>query len=299
MKVLTPFRGSKERAVFLRELLVYLNEHGVAAEQLLVTKEGEVLAADESGEKYLLKDLVTGEECSTKRPEQMRAAVEALARLHLRLEECTLAVPEFMEAEKPSLPAVYEKHERELIKIKNYVKSRKRKNEFEMKFQKEYPHFTAQARRSVELLAECGQENPGRTLCHGDFNQHNVVRTGQGWQIINFEQVNCSCPISDLSNFLRKMMEKNGWDRELGMNLIRAYDRIRPIGNEDYAQLYVQLLFPEKFWKLANHYYNTHKAWVSGRNIEKLDRMMAQEGKREEFLDELRRMPSLPAAQKR
>jgi CotS family spore coat protein len=172
-----------------------------------------------------------------------------------------------------------------MVKIKNYVKSRKRKNEFEMKFQSEYPHFTAQAQASVELLAECEKNSPGRSLCHGDFNQHNVVNTGHGWQIVNFEKVNYSSPISDLSNFLRKMMEKNDWDKELGLSLIRAYDRVRPLSSGEYRQLYALLLFPEKFWKLANHYYNSHKAWVSGRNIEKLDRMMEQEGRRGQFLD--------------
>jgi hypothetical protein len=51
--------------------------------------------------------------------------------------------------------------------------------------------------------------------------------------------------------------------------------------------LYVLLLFPEKFWKLANHYLSSHKAWVSGRDIEKLDRIMEQEGRRQEFLENL------------
>jgi CotS family spore coat protein len=286
-KVLTPFRGSKERAVFLRELLLYLKEHGTAAEQLVVTKEGEVLAADEMGQNYLLKDLVTGDECSTRHPEQMCAVVEALAEVHLCLEECPLAIPEFMAAEKSPVSAAYAKHERELVKVKNYVKSRNRKNEFEMKFQKEYPHFAAQAAQSVALLEECGKNTIGRNLCHGDFNQHNAVRTGQGWQIINYEKINCSGPMSDLSTFLRKMMEKNDWDRELGMKLIRSYERIRPLERDEYRQLLALMLFPEKFWKLANHYYNSHKAWVSGRSIEKLDRMMAQEGRRENFLEYL------------
>jgi hypothetical protein len=83
------------------------------------------------------------------------------------------------------------------------------------------------------------------------------------------------------------MMEKNNWNRELGMRLIASYDRIRPIGEEEYRRLYVLLLFPEKFWKLANHYLSSHKAWVSGRDIEKLDRIMEQEGRREEFLQNL------------
>ena len=40
MKLLMPFRGSKERAAFLREVLQYLQEEGVGTEQICLTKEG-------------------------------------------------------------------------------------------------------------------------------------------------------------------------------------------------------------------------------------------------------------------
>jgi CotS family spore coat protein len=286
-KILTPFGGSKERAAFLYELLGYLNVQGGEAGRMMLTKEGEVLAHDEAGGAYLLKDMVAGEECSTKRPEQMTGAVEALARLHLCLAECPVEVPEFMRGEQAAVSVLYEKHCRELVKVKNYIKSRNRKNEFEMKFQKEYPHFIEQAKQSLELLAESEKTDTTRMLCHGDVNQHNAVFTGQGWQFINFEHVCCGHPMADLSNFLRKLMEKNDWNRELGMRLVKAYDRVRPISGDEYMRLYVLMLFPEKFWKLANHYYNSHKAWLSGRDIEKLDRIRAQEDGRGQFLENL------------
>ena len=43
--------------------------------------------------------------------------------------------------------------------------------------------------------------------------------------------------------------------------------------------------FPEKFWKISNHYYNSNKAWVSGRDIEKLEKVIEQEAKRLTFLE--------------
>ena len=72
-----------------------------------------------------------------------------------------------------------------------------------------------------------------------------------------------------------------------GQRLLDAYDRIDSLGLNEYRQLYVLLLFPEKFWKLSNHYFNSHKAWLSERDIEKLDRMMEQEQARELFLENL------------
>ena len=287
MKILTPFRGSRERALLLDEILKYLKAQGLAVEQICRTRENEVLAKDEAGSSYLLKDMFDGSECSARNTQDMIGAVEALAHLHLCLEKCPIEIPEFMNNEKNSLSFLYEKHYHELIKGKNYVKSRKRKNEFEMKFQKEYPHFMEQAKQSVEMLLLCEKELKGRHLCHGDFNHHNVLQTKNGWQIINFENMSINLPMSDLANFLRKMMEKNDWDCELGTELIRAYDNVRRVSEEEYRQLYMLLLFPEKFWKIANHYFNSHKAWLCERDIEKLDRMMEQESARTLFLENL------------
>lgn len=55
------------------------------------------------------------------------------------------------------------------------------------------------------------------------------------------------------------------------MDLICAYDRVRRLTAVELNYLYLYMAYPEKFWKIANRYYNTHKAWVSGRNIEKLE----------------------------
>ena len=51
------------------------------------------------------------------------------------------------------------------------------------------------------------------------------------------------------------------------MDLICAYDRVRRLTAVELNYLYLYMAYPEKFWKIANRYYNTHKA-CPGRNIE-------------------------------
>ena len=92
----------------------------------------------------------------------------------------------------------------------------------------------------------------------------------------------------DLYDFLRKVMEKNGWQAELGKSLIDAYDRERKLEETERRVLYAMLLYPEKYWKLVNFYYNSRKSWMSSKNLEKLLRIRAQEEKRACFLKELR-----------
>lgn len=287
MKLLKEFRGSAERAEFLAMILETLQNAGFEAEQIQKTKEGQVLVSDESGEKYILKDMVQGTECSTKSWEEMKEAVRLLAHFHQTASVYSAIVPEFMKAGKNELQELYEKHNRELIKVKNYVRSRKKKNEFEMKFQEHYPHFMENAKDIVSRLQQQKLEEQCFLLCHGDYNQHNVIKTENGWRIIHFEYMNYNAAVMDLANYLRKMLEKNNWSSGLGMELILAYQEIRPLSVTEHQELYLTLAYPEKFWKLANHYYNSHKAWLSGRNIEKLDKVITQERARLEFLQNL------------
>jgi CotS family spore coat protein len=285
-KLLVPFRGSAERAEFLCRVLSYLKDAGVAAEQILRTKEGSACAEDEMGERYLLKNMEEGAECSLKSRAEIRAAVEQLAALHSVLDGCPVEIPEFMKNDGKAIVVLCEKHCRELLKVRNYVKSRKKKNAFEVRFQEQYPHFMECAQKSLQLL---GEEMPRMEyrLCHGDFNQHNIVNTKNGWQIVNYEALHYDLSVFDLANFMRKTLEKNNWSCELGREMIAVYSLTQPLSAPELRQMSLLLLFPEKFWKIANHYYNTHKAWISGRDIEKLDKVIAQEENRIKFLENL------------
>lgn len=287
-KLLVPFRGSKERAAFLREILLELNRKGFPVEQICITKNEEAVAEDEWGTRYWLKDLVSGSECSTGSKSDMVNALVSLAELHILLVSCPKEIPAFMKNERNEPGQMYRRHYKELVKVKNYVHSRKSRNDFELAFQGQYPHYIKNAKEAIALLEELEAGGMQQMcLCHGDFNQHNVLRTPEGIRIVNFENMGCNEPVTDLANFIRKMMEKNNWDTELGMRLIDAYESRRKLSAGERKFLYLSLLFPEKFWKLSNHYSNSHKAWVSGRDIEKLNRMIELEPMRTKFLENL------------
>ena len=90
--------------------------------------------------------------------------------------------------------------------------------------------------------------------------------------------------ISDFGQFLRKMMEKQNWDVRMGFRMIEEYDRVRTIPKEEKIYLKISMIYPEKFFKLVNCYYNTNKAWVPDKNTEKLEALIRQQEKRETFL---------------
>ena len=167
------------------------------------------------------------------------------------------------------------------------MRAKKKKNEFESEFLRGYEHYMEQAERVVKLEEEQGVPQEALQLCHGDFNQHNLLFTREGLAVVGFEKLRYDLCVSDLTNFMRKILEKHNWSSGLGMDMLMAYNAVRELTPWEMNQIYLKLLYPEKYWKIVNHYYNARKTWVSLRDIEKLSRLSEQEEKRKEFLSML------------
>ena len=284
-KLLKEYRGSMERAEFLTGMLEHLKRQGMLVETITRTREGVPFAVSEDETRYVLYDAWPGAECDTRSREDMLMAVCRLAELHNAAETYEGEIPEVVRTNQNALLSLYEKHNRELNKVKNYIRAKKKKNEFEMLFFGQYGDFMRKAESVTKQLQDIPVEKELVGFCHGDYNQHNVIFSGSGTAIVHFDSFSYQIRVSDLANFMRKMLEKNNWNTGLGIDLIRAYDRERKLSGTELRCLYLYMAYPEKFWKVANHYYNAHKAWVSGRNIEKLDKLIRQEPAREQFLE--------------
>lgn len=117
-KVLAPFRGSAERAKFVREILCSMQEKGYPVEQVSLTKDGQCVVTDESGMRFWLKDLVEGNECQTGREKDVAAGAQALAGFHCCVSSCVTEIPDFMKNTKNEPAVLYYRHYRELILVK-------------------------------------------------------------------------------------------------------------------------------------------------------------------------------------
>lgn len=286
--VLTNFRGTKEKGMFLWTYLAALKKENFLVEQIKLNRDGEAVTIDEgSGERFLLKEYIDGTELNVNHLSELKEAASHLASYHntalaiqtdVRMEEgvCTTKILE----EKG-------KHYRELIKTKNYVRNRKKKNEFERLYLNHYEPMLQKAKESIFILDKNSDEELPSCFCHGDYNQHNILWTGEDWKITNFENFTYRWCIVDLANFLRKMLEKNDWDMAMGHSILESYMSVRPLSKAEKEKLYGLLLFPEKFWKITNHYMNVRKNRIAERDIEKLKKVMGQEEKRLIFIENL------------
>jgi len=290
IKILKEYHGSVQRLSTQQKLLHNIREKGyVGVEQILPSKEGELVIKEEDGTSYYLKEYQEGKECNIKEYRDCSKAAENLALLHTAME-----LPEFVKEENLPpyvLSQEFEKHNRELRHIKKYLKEKRQKNDFEYYLYRHYDEFLGKAEKILEDLKTQSIFGTKESIsekgyiCHGDFQHHNVLFTGGNTFIINFEKYVLDSPMRDLSLFFRKMMEKSNWSEELGQNILESYCRNRAISGEEKYQLYYRLSYPEKFWKIVNFYYNSPKVWMPEKNMEKLKKIWTQEEEKNCFLE--------------
>ncbi len=299
--ILKEYTGSKDKIMFQDALLQKIREQGfLAVESLLKTKEGELIVYDQDRTPYILKTYFDGKECNLRDTRECVQAVKNLAKLHkascVKMED----FPEWNQKPEFGIDKEYEKHNRELRKVRKFLKEKSQKTNFEIFLLKHYDHFFQAALQTAEevhsYITGRGKEEAGDTciICHGDYQYHNIivencredVNGGKAeMSIVNFEKCIKDNPVRDLYLFMRKLLEKSGWSQELGTLLLSAYHEERALSAEDYRQLYYRMLYPEKFWKIVNFYYNSGKAWIPGRNTEKMEKVLGQEPEKIQFLE--------------
>lgn len=194
----------------------------------------------------------------------------------------------------PSLRDSYEKHARELKKVRNFLKTKKKRQEFEQIAYKNLDYFYYEAKASVDmlgtktLLERYERAVTDREIMHGSYNYHNVLCLENDFAVTNFDKYKNECQICDLYQFMRKSLEKHNWSIELGYRLMDNYDSVKPLQDEDLELMTGMFSFPEKFWKIINQYFNASKSWIPDKNIDKLRQAINTNSARREFIDKIR-----------
>ncbi|MBQ1930954.1 MAG: spore coat protein CotS, partial [Lachnospiraceae bacterium] len=211
--------------------------------------------------------------------------VRMLARLHKGLRQ----VDDGAFSREDSLLKEYGRHNAELRRARNFVRKVRHKSEFELAMMETFSAYYEQAMEAQRLLEQWGvQETTEGFLCHGEYSHHHILYDGDFVMVTDFMAMTRGIQVSDLYYLMRKAMEKQGFDCRIGHKMLNEYDRILPLTDEDHRYLYIRFLYPEKYWKQINYYFNSNKAWIPARSTEKIRNLQCLEPDRQRFLNVLK-----------
>jgi CotS family spore coat protein len=299
MYVLKEYKGRSEKLQLLDRLQSRLSDN-IRTDTIVRTNEDELYVKDLDNVSYILTRQLDGKECSYKSHEDILKACSAMARVHLKfMSPISLDDEALQEYEMPVFfyADEMEKHTTECRHVKNYLKKRPQKTDFERALLKEYDYFLEKAmdvtkRAKEESKAEYEAYVRSNSLyCHGDFQYHNVIfgkdETGSYTGIINMEHLSHDAGARDFYLFFRKISQKYDWSLNMAESMIDAYQSKRTFPPIELRSLKLRLEYPEKFWKIINFYFNSRKSWMPDRNNEKLDNLIRQEKNKERLIRQL------------
>lgn len=321
LKLLKSFESSKNRVEFENTLQEHLvNQNYPYVDLYLRNSANEIITEDAIKNKYVLKNCHPGEECNLRDESDVADAATNLAILHTLLKEVPLTDEQVLHNSYVDLMEVFDKRNRELKRVRSYIREKRQKNEFEMCYMNCYDEFYDQAQKATRILGESNYPEllkeaiEHKCVCHGNYTYHNIImlksnrvacdnrKTYEDTETLsaagirkrpvntnmattNFDKACVGIQIMDLYHFMRKVMEKNDWDLDFGSMILDTYSNILPVDKQERKLLYVLLLYPEKFWKITNFYYNGKKSWVPQRNIQKLIGIQEQAERKNQFLN--------------
>ena len=296
LMLLKEYKGSSKRLEFEEAVLDSMKGTvSLAVDQYIRNMEGELISTAGDGTRYLVKHWFADRECDLKDRQEILSVVRQIAVLHKSLRE--VEVKEEWNLKSMISPPLYqamEKHNRELRKARSFIRGKRKKNEFELMVIAGYDQFYEQAREACLGLEEVYQQEKERIdrksfVCHGELNQHHLLIGDHYVAVTEFNKMHLGLQIEDLYYFMRKIMEKHDWDLKLGMDMMEAYEHVLAIDPVERQCLYYLFLYPEKYWKQINFYYNANKAWIPVRQTEKIQTLEWQQKHRMEFIEMLQK----------
>ncbi len=221
MKLLRETAYSKEKYAKEDYVTGALYHSGYEAVDIFCkTLTGELFAEDEEKKKYYLKNWFEASECDVKSYHDVMEAVAGIAKVHLYLNKLQIC-PEELSFKIPAAENLKERFGRkykEMRSINNYLRKKKKKTDFERKAWENMQGFLHEADSAMELLEQFDytvffQNALDRcVLVHGSCNHHNIL-TGKNYvAVVNFERAHINFQITDLYDFMRKVLEKYQWD---------------------------------------------------------------------------------------
>ncbi len=257
-------------------------------DRLVKNNEDELITYDRYGNPFVMRMYFDGREMNVMNKNEVLHAVDNLILLHRAGREVWQAVDRDMQIREKN---DVKRRNRELKRVHNYISKQSPKREFEALFIRAFPYFYEQGLQCERMLNTEPKECRHLGYCHGSYNHHSVLICGGGTDrqaaTINFEKYHVGNQLQDLYYFIRKTVEKNGYTYALLQAILERYQEGILLQQDDIEYIQGLYRYPEKFYKLSNQYMNGSKARISPKMVEKLNRIIVEEEKKQNLLEKL------------
>lgn len=259
-------------------------------DRYLCTTDGEPYITIES-DNYTIADYAEGTECNFDSREEIIKASKLLALMHKASKGYIPPQGSMVRDDLGKLPQYFSKRLDEIKKLKKVAK--KGRSKFDYLFLEYIDYFYGIGEDAINKIYGSKYEdivNAARNegaVCHHDYNHNNIVCSAENMSIINFDYCCFELKVYDIANLLRRKMRKCNWDISEAAVILNEYRALEPVSDDEFKIMKIMLQFPQKFWRVANKYYNSRRSWSEKSYVSKLQEVIDEVKYHKGFMQQL------------
>lgn len=246
---------------------------------------------------YTLSEWIDGRECNFYDKEDLVKASETLAILHEKSKGYEPPENSKLKTDLGRWSHLMEKRVKSFEKMRDMARKRGNKTAYDLNYIKSVDFFKQLGLKSLDILNDseylnlCRLTEEEKGFCHHDYTYHNIIiDNASNVNVIDFDYCKREIRVYDLSNYIIKVLKRCDWDKEYAKLIIDAYNSVSPLEEREYRVLYAFLIFPQRFWRLANRFYYNEVNWGQNTFNNKIEELIGERDKFCKFIDEFKEM---------
>lgn len=257
-----------QKIMYLYKAKEHIIENGFEKiDRYVLTPEGTPYALV-NDDIYVITEWIEGRECDFKKPDELKRSAETLAEFHLSARGFVPDESLKVRDDIGKLPTTLEKRIATLNKMYDIARKNKKKTEFDEIYISNLDFYMNLAKDAMKFLDlacyfnVCDESVKNSVLCHHDYTYHNILfDSSDKAYIVDFDYCKSEIQIYDVSTLMIKALKRLDWNADYAKLILDSYNSIKPISREEYNVLKTLLIFPQRFWRLANRYYYKEAGW--------------------------------------
>lgn len=233
---------------------------------------------------YTLSEWIEGRECDFHNLEDVNIAAKNLAYMHIASKGYEPPENSKLKSDLERWPHLMDKRVKSFDKMRDMARKKNNKSSFDLSYIKAMQFYKDLGKRAMEVLNSseyiniCKLTEVERSFCHHDYTYHNIIiDKNNDVNIIDFDYCKREVRAYDISNFMIKVLKRVDWNMEFANTILNSYNEINPLMEEEYRLIFSFLLFPQRFWRLANRYYYNEVNWAQNTFANKLEDLVKEQ----------------------
>lgn len=232
---------------------------------------------------YTLSQWIHGRECDFHNIEEVIKAAKTLANLHKSSIDYEPPENSKLKSDLERWPHLMEKRVKSFDKMWDMARKKGTKSEYDLSYMRNMEFYRELGNRAKRVLASskydfvCQKTEEDKIFCHHDYTYHNIIIDDkENYNVIDFDYCKREIRSYDIANFMIKVLKRNNWDLDFAKAILKAYDEEWALYEEEYRIIFAFLLFPQRFWRLANRYYYNEVNWGQSTFLNKMDHLVEE-----------------------